>query len=445
MIRISIFLLLVCNLIGVLSARADQVTTDKSDANRERKRPSVIVPYAFSTEALETGLGAVYVRKGVFQPDDGLFVTAYGTSNSSFGLFGGLTNTRLSERLFFSPTIGVMINEQQRFYGDLGYNVGDIPSGSNDSDEDDFAFGSGIDTFLHLNFRYVLHIGPDSDEPLHRFTTNDGLLVEGSTHRGVWNPRRSGRTFIYFRPFYQVRTLDVDADNVDTFPPELGAQEGDEIDVSTNGVTLGIEYDNSDFITNPSKGSLTKLNVTRDFGAFDSFNSWTSLDFSFSKYWDLGTSDRFAQRVLAVNVWSAYTPTWESEQVSPDFIKYHNRPPSNRGARLGGVNRLRGFPRARFNDKAAIYYAAELRLIPNWDPFKSWPLIRNMPWRWWQVVGFVETGRVAPSWNVSELHKDMKWSAGGGIRAMIGGGIIRLDYAVSDETSVWWVMAKQAF
>jgi hypothetical protein len=39
----------------------------------------------------------------------------------------------------------------------------------------------------------------------------------------------------------------------------------------------------------------------------------------------------------------------------------------------------------------------------------------------------------------------MKWSAGAGFRAMIGGGIIRLDYAVSDETSVWWVMAKQAF
>ena len=185
--------------------------------------------------------------------------------------------------------------------------------------------------------------------------------------------------------------------------------------------------------------------MTRDFGAFDSFNSWTSLDFSFSKFWDLGTSDRFAQRVLAVNFWSAYTPTWESVQVSPDFIKFQNRPPSNRGATLGGVDRLRGYPRARFNDKAAIYYAAELRLIPNWDPFKNWPLIRNWPWRWWQAVGFVETGRVAPSWNIGELHKDMKWSAGAGIRTMIGGGIIRLDYAVSDEASVWWVMAKQAF
>ena len=122
--------MLACGLVVVLSARADQVTTDQSDANREQRRPSIVVPYAFSTEALKTGLGAVYYRKGIFQPHDGLFVTGYGTSNSSFGLFGGLLNTRLSERLFFSPTIGFMINDQQRFYGDLGYDPNEAPSGS---------------------------------------------------------------------------------------------------------------------------------------------------------------------------------------------------------------------------------------------------------------------------------------------------------------------------
>jgi hypothetical protein len=39
----------------------------------------------------------------------------------------------------------------------------------------------------------------------------------------------------------------------------------------------------------------------------------------------------------------------------------------------------------------------------------------------------------------------MKWTAGAGIRAMLGGGIIRLDYAVSDEAAQFWVMARQAF
>jgi hypothetical protein len=92
-------------LIVVLAATnvsADQITIDQSDAGRERQRPSIIVPYAFSTEALKTGIGAVYYRKGTFKPHDGFFLTGYGTSNSSFGLFGGMTNLQLSKRLFFN-------------------------------------------------------------------------------------------------------------------------------------------------------------------------------------------------------------------------------------------------------------------------------------------------------------------------------------------------------
>ena len=442
---LAIVALLVLGVLGSMTASADQVVSDQSDAGREQKRTAIVVPFAFSTEALQTGVGAVYFRKGIFQPQDGLFLMGYGTSNSSFGLFGGLTNVQLTKRLFFNPTIGVMINEQQRFYGDFGYDPSTIPSGSNDSDKDDFVFGSGIDVYLHLKFRYVLPIGAGSGPQPHGYTTNKGLLVDGSTHQGSWNPFASGRTFLYFRPFYQRRTLEIDSENIDLFPPEAGLQDGDETNFSTNGVTLGLEYDNRDFATNPSRGSLTKLNVTRDFGAFDSLNSWTSLDISFSKYWDLGDSDKFAQRVFAATVWSAYAPTWDTELVSPDFVRVSNRPPGNRGAALGGVERLRGYPRGRFNDKAAIYYAAELRLIPNWDPFRDWPLIRNWPWRWWQVVGFVEAGRVAPSWNLGDLHDDLKWSAGIGIRAMIGAGIIRVDFATSDESSQFWVMAQQAF
>jgi hypothetical protein len=122
------------------SVSADQLTVEQGDPGREGRPPSIIVPYAFSTEALETGLGAVYYRKGTFQSHDGLFVTGYGTSNSSFGLFGGMTNVQLSKRLFFSPTIGFMSNDQQRFYGDFGYEIGGAPpSGSNGSGENDSA------------------------------------------------------------------------------------------------------------------------------------------------------------------------------------------------------------------------------------------------------------------------------------------------------------------
>jgi hypothetical protein len=336
------------------SAYADQLTVDQTDPKREGRPPAIIVPYAFSTEALETGLGAVYFRKGVFQPHDGLFLTGYGTSNSSFGLFGGMTNVQLSKRLFFSPTIGFMSNDQQRFYGDFGYELGGAPpSGSNESDENDFIFGSGIDSYLHMTFRYVLPIGAGRGEQPHRYATNAGLIADGSTHLGNWNPGKSGRTFIVIRPFYQRRTLEVTDENIDLFPPIFPVQPGDEPDFSTNGLTFGIEYDNTDFTTNPSRGSLTKLNVHRDFGAFDSLNSWTSLDFGFAKFWSFGESNTFAQRVLAANFWAAYTPTWDAELVAPDVVEISNRPPNNRGAHLGGVERQRGYPRGRFNGLSA--------------------------------------------------------------------------------------------
>ena len=441
----QISLTLVSCVLSAMLARADEIISDQSDAERNYKRPSIIVPYAFSTEALDTGIGAVYYRKAVFQPQDGAFLTGYATTNSSFGLFGGFQNLQLSERLFFSPTIGLMSNDEQRFYGEFGYDPNTIPSGSNESDENDFVFGGGLDTFLHLTFRYVLPVGAGKESPPHRYITRDGLLVDGSTHQGSWNPRTSGRTLIYFRPFYQRRTMEIDALNVGLIPPEAGLQEGDKPDVSTNGIEVGIKYDNRDFTPNPAQGSLSQFRVIRDFGWFDSSNSWTGLEASFSKYWDLGDTERFAQRVFAATAWTAYVPSWETELVTPDFVRIRHRPPSNRGATLGGVERLRGYPRGRFNDKAAIYYGAELRLIPRWDPFRTWPFIRNWPWRWYQIVGFAEVGRVAPSWHIGDLHEDLKWSAGAGLRFMIGGGILRLDFATSEESTQWWVMARQAF
>ncbi len=431
--------------LSIMSARADHVVEDQSDANRENKRPIIVFPYLFSTDALDTGVGAILFRKPIFQPQASLFVTAYGTSNSSLGLFGGFQNVRIGERLFFNATIGLMDNDQQRFYGDLAYDINSVPSGSNESDEDDFVFGSGVSQYVHLTFRYVLPIGAGKDKPVHRYITRDGLLVDGSTYQSSWDPRISGRTFVYARPFYQRRTLEVDAENIGSIPPQTGLVEGEEVDVSTNGLELGIEYDNRDFSPNPSQGSRIQLRVARDFGWLESYNSWTSLEFSVSKYWNMGETEHFAQRVFAAKVWTAYVPTRDTELVAPGIVHVRHRPPSNRGATLGGFERLRGYPSGRFNDKAAIYYGAELRVIPKWDPFRGWPIIRKMPWRWWQIVGFAEVGRVSPSWDFGELHEDLKWSAGVGVHIMIGGSVIRFDFAVSEESTQFWIMARQTF
>jgi len=212
--------------------------------------------------------------------------------------------------------------------------------------------------------------------------------------------------------------------------------------VKTNGLEVSLFRDNRDFKINPSTGSALRLKGQRDFGLLDSSNSWTVLDGEFSKYFSLGKSDWFRQRVLAFDFWTAYSPTW-NEKSNGDI---ENGAPSFAGATLGGLWRLRGYPTQRFSDKAAIYYAAEMRFIPRWNPFDRWPWLQKyLGIQWLQFVPFVEIGRVAPVWSVNRLHESMKWDAGLGVRFWAKGLVARIDSAVSDEGYHVQMMVAQPF
>ncbi len=85
-------------------------------------------------------------------------------------------------------------------------------------------------------------------------------------------------------------------------------------------------------------------------------------------------------------------------------------------------------------------------MTPKWNPLAeiSW-LQRYLEIAWWQWVPFVEVGQVAPSWSVDELHSDMKWDVGFGVRAMAIGLVVRIDTAVSDEGLRVQMMVSQPF
>ncbi|MCK5485601.1 MAG: hypothetical protein KAI86_05265, partial [Desulfobacterales bacterium] len=153
-------------------------------------------------------------------------------------------------------------------------------------------------------------------------------------------------------------------------------------------------------------------------------------------------SNSFRKVVLALDTWTSYSPSWDKE-ASGDI---KNRPPAYTGSTLGGLWRMRGYPSQRFNDRAAIYYAAELRMIPEWNPFERWPAIqKHVGIQWLQFVPFVEIGRVAPDWSLKRLHSDMKWDVGFGIRAWAKGIVVRIDTAVSDEDVGIQMMVSQPF
>ncbi|MFT5730013.1 MAG: hypothetical protein ACI8PB_004187 [Desulforhopalus sp.] len=145
---------------------------------------------------------------------------------------------------------------------------------------------------------------------------------------------------------------------------------------------------------------------------------------------------------MAFDFWTAYSPTWE---VSDDG-SIENRPPPFSGATLGGLFRLRGYPAQRFNDKAAIYYSTELRRIPKSNPFDKLPWLQNyVGVEWIQLVPFAELGRVAPTWQLDELHDNMKWSLGLGLRLWAKGLVVRIDTAVSKEDVGIQMMVNHPF
>jgi hypothetical protein len=106
--------------------------------------------------------------------------------------------------------------------------------------------------------------------------------------------------------------------------------------------------------------------------------------------------------------------------------------------------RLKAFPENRFHDRALIYYAAEYRVIPAWTP-PGRDTLRFLDLQWWQFVVLGELGRVAHTWNIPELHTNMKWDAGLGLRGMFGTGVARMDFVYGNEGLAIQAMFGQSF
>ena len=325
---------------------AYDLITDITDRARPDQQSAYTLPYAFHTELLATGFGLVHVSNGRWQPQDTLVLTAYGTTNESWGVAGSVRRLRLGEsRWTASPLFFVQRNTEQRFYAEGGFGVDGTQGGSNDSDVNDFFQGRGWNAYANVEFRYVLPVGLGREQVTHQYQTEAGILSNGSSH-GPWNPLRSGRTMLVLKPFIQWRTLIVNEQNIDQFPPFFPVELGDEVDSQSNGLIASLEYDNRDFAVNPTTGSFQKVGLSRDFGWLNSTDSWTAIDADLRKYINLGSSDRYRQKVLALNAWTAYSPTWELTRVGNAY-RIANAPPENMGANLGGIRRLRGYPQTK--------------------------------------------------------------------------------------------------
>jgi len=296
------------------------------DYGEEFEPKTVVSPFAFYNESLAFGVGPVFVSNGFFQDQLSVIAGGFATTNGSYSLFlfGQDAQLPFGERLFIDWRLTLNHYDDFEQYRDGNPRYWNKRAGSNDSHEDDFIDGSGDDNFVRLTFKYLLPIGHGKDTVINTVKLDRGLLKEGAAGGAGFNPFKSGRSYIEAETWY--RFQDIEADRR-------------EFNSKTNGVRLGLRYDNRDFAQNPTRGNETSMSVSRDFGSFDSSGNWTVLEGEFSQYFPLGATKNFRSIVLALNFWTAYSPTWADD---------HGQPPLFAGASLGGLDRMRGFPASRF-------------------------------------------------------------------------------------------------
>lgn len=419
----SAFCILVVVVISALTSlptvAANRITgTIVRDADEPFTEPyPFVIPYAISTEAMGFSVGVLGGISGKPQEQNSLFITALvsdGGAKAAYLFFNDYQTHLFNDRLFLDASIGAGDFPEIRGYFDVGPPA-DPPFGSNESPANAFFESSGYTDWAEVDLRYVFAAGSAKYNPINIYTLNRGLLVGGASGGEPWNPLVSGRSYMGVKFFYHDRVYNY----------------ADDIRLTTTGARLTYNYDNTDFPINPERGSRLNLAISRDPGS-GSTDAWTTVNAQFSKYIPLSTGAKTKQRVIALDFWTADT-------LSDDMA------PPNYGISLGGLYRLRAYPAERFYDRAAIYYAVEFRVIPKSDLLRNIKFLKFLNLQWWEIVTFYELGRVAPDWDFSTLHSDMKSDFGMGIRVLMGRTIGRMDFAYSDEDRRLWLMIGHPF
>ena len=401
--------------------------------NPNNQKETLVLPYGFPSESLGTTFGVGGLTKGFLQ-DQLLFGgTIFGSMDKARGLIGGMWDYKLpgTKRLFFTAYGAYSYYPAQRAYSETprrpSYSS-PAPAGSNNSNKDNYLEDDGEDNWLELKLEYVLPIGNMKNSGMAEYFLRGGILKSGATGGDVWNPMESGISVLLLGSSSRYLSFATDTQTYDgsMFPFQFG-----------------FLYNNTDFPTNPTYGSSQFISFSKDFS--DSVSgSWSFVEFEASKYFNFGSGDHSKQEVLALNFWTG-TSLSEKEVIDQNGNTIINSPPFTEGARLGGIYRLRAYPNNRFNDRSVIYTTAEYRYTLKWNPIANIPWLKWLKCDWLQLVGFVEGGRVAHEYDLSELFSEWKVDGGVGIRSMMAGSVVRFDYSVSEEGSSAWVMFGHPF
>lgn len=397
-----------------------------SIANSESEITYKVLPFAFYHNSLKWVAGGFAGVKGIAQEQTLLKVGGIVSTSESYYAYLQMEDFQLPfyPRIFFRPDLYVGKLGEIKSYM-ISKDPDAAPPGSNESTQDSYVVMEGSDQWYELTFRYLLPIAHGEEEFIHpKF--EKGILKSGEAGgTNLCNPIESGRTFIDVKAFYR-------NDNLET-------TDGIKIHPVTFGLEYGLTWENMDYFFNPKQGNYLKIALLNDWGALGSnseFNAW-KIDYRhYIPLFDTDSDD--AQRVLAFNIFTMDTPSWNEVKNTvtlPDgnIMKEYKRPQYFAGVNLGGVKKLRSFKDFRYFDKAMIFYSLELRQNLKWNPMDYFEFTRNIGIDFFQLCAFADAGRVAPEWDLKTLHQDMQWSAGAGLRFFMDGIVVRVDLAHGPE------------
>lgn len=400
------------------TGRSQSLIEEVEDAGRTMEPDFTWIPFGFFNDTFGTAVGVGGVYSHVPAPESSLLGAVTLGTTGSFNLAVGGSQLRLpgTERLFLYPlALFARYQDQDLYIGSNNPGFADQRAGSHDSDPDNVYEATLWDIQVETEFRYLLPIGEGrGDRLINTYVVEEGQLLRGASGGSSWNPLESGRTFLLFTPGYRKKTVE----NEEITAP-----------LETLNVEIGLLWDNRDFPFNPSTGGHVEMTYQRDVLDDTPVQGWSSWEFQAGRIFDVGGNRVAGQRVLAFDLWSAYSPSWETDEEG----KVTRRPPPFEGPTLGGFYHLRGYDSNRFQDKAALAYTAEYRIIPSWQPLEDLRLLSWAKPRYWQWVLFGEAGRVASHWDIDTLHTDMNLSGGVSLRGMFYQAVCRLDIAFSDE------------
>jgi len=169
------------------------------ELGRENGEPApYVVPYGFASESMGAVIGVATGISGLPQEQSSLFATALVSNEGAAAVYAFFNDYQFSHNTHLFLDVGMGLGEfpQQKAYIDVLPPGSSPPAGSNDSSASDFVITDGFSNWIEIDFKYVFNIGNAKSNPINIYTLSEGLLVGGASGGEVFNPFKSGRTYL---------------------------------------------------------------------------------------------------------------------------------------------------------------------------------------------------------------------------------------------------------